>query len=119
LIPTQEVFVLNQGDRGLPKRDDSGRNPHVPQTKYLHAKLEHGPKPTPKFSLRGFRSLEGEDVDSDPAVEEQPLVEVLLQDEELGHSFEETRRLYRVIGELEVAELFIQSELKRFSTADP
>jgi hypothetical protein len=80
----------------------------IPETKYLHSKLETGPQPVPTFDRTKFRSLvDKKDPRPDlPKIDEK--VDELLLDPELkiiaGHILR--RRLE--ISELQVAKKFIR-----------
>jgi len=98
-------------------RDQEGVSlPHVPETRYLHSKLEHSPSPVPTFCCDGFRILGSGNRREDPLVdEEHPLIKLASQDDEIRSSVENIRRLQRVISELEVAkEIIGESLYKRF-----
>lgn len=78
----------------------------MPATRYLHSKLEHGPRPIPTFGSSGFRTLE---TNTEREVQIQPeevrrLERMLRQtDCEVDRIVGDMKRLYRVIAELEVA----------------
>jgi hypothetical protein len=78
----------------------------VPETRYLHSKLENGPNPPPSFKDDGFRLVEeapvGKQVFWAEIAEGSPIAK-LVQDREVQRGIEEIRRLQRLIDELEVS----------------
>ena len=82
--------------------------PHVPATRYLHSKLELCPRPIPTFGFSGFRVLEGEGIQDD----DNEYTRLVMQDGELQRTYEEMRRLCRVIAELELTSEMIQRDAR-------
>ena len=76
----------------------------MPETRYIHSKLEFGPRPVPTFGFSGFRDLEGEALQDD----DDEWTRLVMQDGELQRICEEMRRLFRVIAELELTREAIQ-----------
>jgi hypothetical protein len=80
----------------------------IPETKYLHSKLETGPRPVPAFDRTKFRTLaDKKNPQSDlPKIDEK--VDELLLDPELKIIVEHVLRLRLQISELQVAKKIIR-----------
>lgn len=77
----------------------------MPATKFLHSKLERGPRPTPAFDSQDFRFLKGsvQLVEEDEPKEAHCFCVLLKLDRKLKIIVDEMGVLRGVVAELEVA----------------